>query len=151
MFIREVILVACEGKKLINQYFDLSFSIFQALVVEFVSYCRRFRGSAPDPFGLAKFEYGLHGVHNDYLSKGLHGGYGKKVELKFYADEEQNIQCKCVFSKDEVSNRSGAVKEAKKEALKSFENPREVTKALRKLEGGKEWYEKAGELDEWEN
>ena len=47
MFIREVFLLGYEYQKLINQYFDLSFFNLQALLVEFILYFYRFKGSAP--------------------------------------------------------------------------------------------------------
>jgi len=98
-----------------------------------------------DPLGLS----GLHGVHNDYLSKGLHGDYGNKVELKFIADDKGNISCECVFGKDK--KRVKDVKKAIKEALDSLKNSKEVQKALDRLEGAKEWYKKANNMDQWNN
>jgi len=84
------------------------------------------------PFGLV----GIHGVHNGWLSNGLHGDYGKNVELKFEADDAGNIPCSCVFGKDKVPKRKKDVRKAKEEALASLQNPKVAQKALAMLEGG---------------
>lgn len=61
MFIREVFLLGYEYQKLINQYFDLSFFYFQALLVEFIIYFYRFKRSAPKKFGVHLLSFGLSG------------------------------------------------------------------------------------------